>query len=518
MIVLAELRPCACDLASAPSSRWSLTTESGAHWLKTPCGERFYSLGVNTLDGGYSWRTMGNKVAYNWPTYYPSLGDWVKRGDAPARRLGVQHRRRLVADPGQAAGADDRQSGARPARQVPLVRPVRPGDRDADDGHGARVRRALQGLALPHRLFLRQRGRLVGRRAVPLLPDDAGGQFHQAALGRRCCASITAATGAGSPPILSRRTASTRGTPCSPPRNSPGSAPAGPALPSVREWTGIVAERYYALAEKAIRAADPDALYFGDRLPIYYDPAAVKAMAGHVDAIATNYNPDAGDGWIAHYYWDGLDKLSGGKPVLVTEWFFAANQNRTGNTNNGHLMTVDTQAERARGAAAAVENFAAIPLRGRDALVSVLRPSERRPSGRRGLRFRPRRHRRCAIRGAYRRAGRRQSPGAGDPCRGERQAGARQRLRAAACEDRARRPYARRLAEAGEPVAAAEARAGHGRFRRNLHVVERQGPQPGDHRPGLFRRRLAGLWRIRFRSPNPTGSRSASTPGPGRAG
>jgi hypothetical protein len=129
----------------------------------------------------------------------------------------------------------------------------------------------------------------------------------------------------------------------------------------VREWTGIVAERYYDLAERAIHAADPEALYFGDRLPIYYDPAAVKAMAPHVDAIATNYNVDAGDGWIARYFFDGLEQLSGNKPVLVTEWFFAARENRTGNRNNGHLMTVATQAERARAAAAATRNFAALP-------------------------------------------------------------------------------------------------------------------------------------------------------------
>jgi len=56
-----------------------------------------------------------------------------------------------------------------------------------------------------------------------------------------------------------------------------------------------------------------------------------------------------------------LRKLSGSKPVLVSEWFFAARQNRTGNRNNGHLMTVETQGERALGAAAATRNFAAIP-------------------------------------------------------------------------------------------------------------------------------------------------------------
>jgi hypothetical protein len=137
--------------------------------------------------------------------------------------------------------------------------------------------------------------------------------------------------------------------------------PGGHGIVAVRKWTAIVAERYYTLAERAIRAADPEALYFGDRLPIYYDPAAVRAMTPHVDAIATNYNVDSGDGWISRYFFDGLQKLSGNKPVLVTEWFFAAQENRTGNTNNGHLMTVATQAERARGAAAATRNFAALP-------------------------------------------------------------------------------------------------------------------------------------------------------------
>ena len=98
--------------------------------------------------------------------------------------------------------------------------------------------------------------------------------------------------------------------------------PGGAGIHVVREWTGIVAEHYYTLAERAIRAADPDALYFGDRLPIYYDPAAVRAMAPHVDAIATNYNVDSGDGWIADYFFDGLRKLSGGKPVLVIRMVF----------------------------------------------------------------------------------------------------------------------------------------------------------------------------------------------------
>ncbi len=171
----------------------------------------------------------------------------------------------------------------------------------------------------------------------------------------------------------------------------------GGGIRAVREWTAVVAEHYYALTEKAIRAADPDALFFGDRLPIYYDPAAVRAMAAHVDAIAVNYNVDSSDGWIANYFFDGLRKLSGGKPVLVTEWFFAARENRTGNRNNGHLMTVVTQQERAIGAAAATVNFAAIPEIVGDPLVSILRPSEGRSDRRRGLQFRARRRGRSAL-------------------------------------------------------------------------------------------------------------------------
>jgi hypothetical protein len=73
--------------------------------------------------------------------------------------------------------------------------------------------------------------------------------------------------------------------------------------------------------------------------------------------ISTNYNVDSPDGWIAPYFFEGLRQLSGGKPILISEWFYAAHENRTGNRNNGHLMTVNTQAERARGAAAAAERF-----------------------------------------------------------------------------------------------------------------------------------------------------------------
>ena len=163
-------------------------------------------------------------------------------------------------------------------------------------------------------------------------------------------------------------------------RMAPRLRPGGDGIAAVRAWTAIVAGRYYSAMREALRAADPEALYLGDRLPIYYDPDAVRAMAPHVDAISVNYNIDTADGWVAPYFFDGLRDLSGGKPVLVTEWFYAAAENRSGNLNRtgpphdaaharisnnrnrtGHLMTVATQEERARGAGRAAQLLAATP-------------------------------------------------------------------------------------------------------------------------------------------------------------
>jgi hypothetical protein len=71
------------------------------------------------------------------------------------------------------------------------------------------------------------------------------------------------------------------------------------------------------------------------------------AAAGYVDVISTNYGADWTDGRIAHYYFDTLHKLTG-KPILVSEFYFAAMENRSGNRNSNRLFpTVETQAARA---------------------------------------------------------------------------------------------------------------------------------------------------------------------------
>jgi hypothetical protein len=350
----------ACDLAHAPTTRWSLASENGVSWLLTPCGQHFLSLGVNALDGGYPYREKAGKIYYSWTAFAANQEAWAEAT-----------RQRLAAWGFNSAGG-----WSLPPEQLrlPTIVNLELGrnarfhwfDPFAPDTE-ARMMALARKLVAPYRNSSYRIGYFsdneVGWWAGALFvyysmkPAESATKQRWIETLRRhygddwqhFTADFIPPSGVASWAELLASTAMTR--------MRPGAA----GIHVVREWCGIVAHRYYELASRAIRAADPNALYFGDRLPIYYDPAAVRAMAPYVDAIATNYNVDAGDGWIADYFFDGLRKLSGGKPVLVSEWFFAARHNRTGNRNNGHLMTVDTQAERAAGAAAAMENFAAIP-------------------------------------------------------------------------------------------------------------------------------------------------------------
>jgi hypothetical protein len=334
--------------------------QDGVAWLVTPCGTRFYSIGVNTLDGGYPWRRHDGKTYYRWSAFAPTLTDWAEETRARLERWGFN-----------TAGA-----WSLPPRvlEVPTIVDLELGrlarfhwfDPFAP-GMAARMTALAKKLVAPYRnspyrigyfsdnevgwwpgaLFvfysMQPASSATKRRWVALLYRHYGGDW------RRFAADFVPPEGVDSWSSLRAATEMTK------------MRPGGNGIAVVEEWCGLVARHYYALAARAIHAADPDALYFGDRLPIYYDPAAVRAMAPYVDAIATNYNPDAGDGWIARYYFAGLEQLSGGKPVLVSEWFFAARHNRTGNRNNGHLMTVATQAQRARGGAAVVVNLARLP-------------------------------------------------------------------------------------------------------------------------------------------------------------
>ncbi len=130
---------------------------------------------------------------------------------------------------------------------------------------------------------------------------------------------------------------------------------------AVEEFTGWMADQFYSLAAAAMRKADPNHLLLGDRYLSYYNPAVVRAAGKHMDVVSANYNSYSEKGWIAPAFFEGL-YASCGKPIMVTEFYFSAKDNASGNRNlQGPFITVPTQPERAAGAEAMANGMASLP-------------------------------------------------------------------------------------------------------------------------------------------------------------
>jgi hypothetical protein len=349
------------DFDKASNSRWRTEIRDGVSWLITPCGDPFFSIGINVLTGGADERYVKGRTWYSWATFYPNFDMWLLATRVRLRDWGFNsaggwslpmEASRLPTTPNLELGRNstfhwfdpfhpETESRMR-AMAHELVKPYRGNPRrigyysDNEVGwwNGALFVYYIQKPATSH----------TKQKLVDMLRDhykDDWSWFSRDFEVSRGIRSFDDLARTGGTTAMIR--------------------PGGEGIQAVRKWTKVIAGHYYRLVHDALRNADPDALVLGDRLPIYYDPMAVRAMAPYVDVISTNYNVDSPDGWIAHYFFDGLRQLTGDKPVLISEWFFAAQENRTGNRNNGHLMTVQTQAERARGAETAIRRFATEP-------------------------------------------------------------------------------------------------------------------------------------------------------------
>lgn len=333
------------DLAHAPSTRWQVERAGGAAWLRDPCGNRLFSIGVNVvtdqgIDDVAAWlpRVRDRFAAWGFNTVggFSLPPAVVELPSLPNLELGRMARYHWL-DPfdpdAEARVMAEARELTRPYRGTPY-RIGYYSDNEVGWWNGALFNYFIK---RPHTNHTKQR-------LIRHLRDFYGDDWQRFSADFIAPLEATSFEGllysAGQ--LVQLR-------------------PGGRGIDAVRGWTRIMAGHYYATMRRAIRAADPEALYFGDRLPIFYDPEAIRAAVGHVDAISTNYNVDAPDGWLARYFFDGLRELAPGVPILISEWFFAAHQNRSGNTNNSHLMTVATQAQRARGAAAAMRRFAANP-------------------------------------------------------------------------------------------------------------------------------------------------------------
>ena len=367
------------DPAKAPHARWSTENRQGVQWLVTPCGERFFSIGVNVVDGGAKARELDGRMHYYWGSFQPDrqswadatrqrLYDWgfntIGAWSLPPRMLKMPTMIDLVLgkrslfhwmDPFNPANVERMRRAAWQEVAPFKGDPYRMGyftDNEVGWWNGPLFTTFS---SYPPQNYTKQR-------LIALLTEHYQGDWQA------FIKDFVPPAGVDSFDKLLTSQGKTR------------LRPGGQGIAVVRKWTALVAEQYYRSVAEAVRKADPEALILGDRLPIYYDPDAVRAMAPYVDVISVNYNLDTPDGWVAPYFFAALRGLTGDKPVLVSEWFFAAHENRSGNLNRtgypnetgdfsrsnninrtGHLMTVKTQEQRAHGAAAGAMRLARIP-------------------------------------------------------------------------------------------------------------------------------------------------------------
>ena len=128
-----------------------------------------------------------------------------------------------------------------------------------------------------------------------------------------------------------------------------------------RRFLGLMAERYYSLVREIIRTYDSRGLILGDRYQSFYYPEVARASASSVDVVSMNLNAAWNDGTFPRFYLDTLHQLSG-RPVMVSEFYMCAEQNRTGDKNlTSSFPVVLTQKQRAAGYRNTLEALARLP-------------------------------------------------------------------------------------------------------------------------------------------------------------
>ncbi|HVT12112.1 MAG TPA: hypothetical protein VHE55_07580 [Fimbriimonadaceae bacterium] len=137
--------------------------------------------------------------------------------------------------------------------------------------------------------------------------------------------------------------------------------PGGEGAQAVNEWLRVLGERYYSVVYDAIRRYDAHHLILGDRYIQYYNIEIAKSSAPYIDVASTNLGADWTDGAISHFFLDTLHKATK-RPVIITEFYMCATENRSGNKNSSDgFPVVATQAERAAAFGRYVRHVASLP-------------------------------------------------------------------------------------------------------------------------------------------------------------
>ncbi len=129
------------------------------------------------------------------------------------------------------------------------------------------------------------------------------------------------------------------------------------ALATKAAWTGLVAEEYFRVSDETLAALDPDHLNLGVRFVSQMVPrAAIEAAGRYVDVMSINFYDmiwgiDDGLTALDPDYLSTEDFLknhyeAGGRPVLVSEWSYRADDSGLPNSYPPIYPTFDTQEER----------------------------------------------------------------------------------------------------------------------------------------------------------------------------
>ncbi|MGA2936233.1 MAG: hypothetical protein ABSF52_03935 [Syntrophobacteraceae bacterium] len=360
--------PSPSEKGDLKGKKWSTADIDGVQWLIDPDGKPFYSKGVNIVTPGKESEKSRSGQAYCWSNFYTSIGQWRKQIASQLRDWGFN----------TLGGWSD----GSPDLGFPLVVDLELGRNSRFhwfDPFDPQMEQKTLEKARELTAAYRNLPQLIG-----YFSDNEVGWWNSSLFiwflkapwenhTKRFLWEMIYDNYKGSWEALLSDWSPQEGA-----RNFEDLKKAGASLKLRAGGNGIrlvdrfmsaCAKRYYELMYKAIHTAHPGALVLGDRLPLYYHQNVILAMGDNVDVISTNYNVDVADGWVAPYFFEGLCKLSH-KPVLVSEFFFAAAENGSGNRNEtagnvhakpGHLMTVPTQAERAWGAGNALLSFARFP-------------------------------------------------------------------------------------------------------------------------------------------------------------
>ncbi|MFZ4506431.1 MAG: hypothetical protein ACOYON_01885 [Fimbriimonas sp.] len=130
-------------------------------------------------------------------------------------------------------------------------------------------------------------------------------------------------------------------------KNPPKLRPGQNGVKVVNAWMYAMGDYYYRLMREAIQKYDSSRLILGDRYCQYYSLPIALSSAKYIDVASTNMGADWTNGDLSKYFLNTLYEATK-KPIVISEFYMAAMENRSGNKNDsGGFPVVQTQRERA---------------------------------------------------------------------------------------------------------------------------------------------------------------------------